>query len=324
MSKPRHRILITTGDRDGIGLEVTVKALMGLKKSRPFQFLIFIDHKDRSSSWIKKLCKEKAVSFVTEDLLVSSGSDAQFVVILSKNPPPLWVELATHLLNQKWADGLVTGPLSKPLISKSGLKDLGHTDILKRLTGSNSVHMGFVGHKFNVLLATGHIPLSEVSKKLSRESLLAALQNAVHFRGLLPLKSQKKPIAVLGLNPHAGDQGLIGQEEMKWLNKSIKDFSRSHKGIEGPLVPDAAFRQENWNKYSLFVCLYHDQGLIPFKAVHGAARGCHISLGLPIRRTSVDHGTAKDIFKKNLANPGSMKDAIEFMIGWVQQESRRV
>ena len=120
-----------------------------------------------------------------------------------------------------------------------------------------------------------------------------------------------KKIAVLGLNPHAGEGGLIGN-----LEKTL--FARLPKGVVGPLVPDAAFLKKNWPLYSIFVCLYHDQGLIPFKMQHGQDSGAHLTLGLAFVRTSVDHGTAVDIFNKNVANPNSMLEAIKLNIQLIE------
>ena len=108
----------------------------------------------------------------------------------------------------------------------------------------------------------------------------------------------------MGLNPHAGEKGIIGNCEADLFRKLPSAFS-------GPLVPDAAFLKKNWKTYSLYLCLYHDQGLIPFKLVHGQDSGVHITLGLPFLRTSVDHGTAEDIFNKNVANHASMLEAIQ-------------
>jgi 4-hydroxythreonine-4-phosphate dehydrogenase len=110
-------------------------------------------------------------------------------------------------------------------------------------------------------------------------------------------------LAIVGVNPHAGEQGLLGDEEALLRQLLGAD-------VRGPLVPDAAFLPANWGLYSVYVCPYHDQGLIPFKLVHGFDSGVHMTLGLPFIRTSVDHGTAKDIFGKNKARAGSMKDAI--------------
>jgi 4-hydroxythreonine-4-phosphate dehydrogenase len=124
------------------------------------------------------------------------------------------------------------------------------------------------------------------------------------------------PIGLLGLNPHAGDSGLIGQEEQTVISKAMKQLFELGIPVVGPLVPDAAFQKENWGKYSTFVACYHDQGLIPFKSIHGFDSGVHLTLGLSLKRTSVDHGTAKDIFGKNKANPGSMVSALRWAIKW--------
>lgn len=160
--------------------------------------------------------------------------------------------------------------------------------------------MAFAGQNFNILLASDHIALEKVPQFLTKKTLSEAIGNARKFKALL--KSKKK-IAILGLNPHAGEKGMLGQFEKKFMAALPPD-------VVGPLVPDAAFLKANWNKYSVFICLYHDQGLIPFKLVHGQDSGVHITVGLPFIRTSVDHGTAFDIYNKNLANQASMLDAI--------------
>ena len=120
-------------------------------------------------------------------------------------------------------------------------------------------------------------------------------------------------MALVGLNPHAGEKGLIGKFESENLKPVLTQIKKKHS-VEGPLVPDAAFFDDNWKKYSTYVCLYHDQGLIPFKMVHGQDSGVHLTLGLPFIRTSVDHGTAKNIFGKNKANPNSMIEAVDWAI----------
>jgi 4-hydroxythreonine-4-phosphate dehydrogenase len=161
--------------------------------------------------------------------------------------------------------------------------------------------MAFIGNHFNVLLATDHVALSKVEKSLIRSDLKSALSASLALKDLL---KSKKPIGLLGLNPHAGERGIIGHFELKYLK------NLSNKNFNGPLVPDAAFLKKNWSKYCVYLCLYHDQGLIPFKMQHGQDSGVHITMGLPFVRTSVDHGTAIDIYNQDLANPQSMRDAI--------------
>jgi 4-hydroxythreonine-4-phosphate dehydrogenase len=313
------KICITTGDQDGIGVEVSIKALEILGPQSNVHFLIWRGRNSwpKSLSKLKKLftilsyeSEDKALAFFTSDQMKST----MLVEIVSEKSPALWVQQSAIWCSEKIVTAMVTGPISKTEIYRAGLKDMGHTDILKRISQAPSVHMGFLGEHFNVLLATAHIPLSEVPSRVTEPSLQSALIAANMLRLGLKSAQQKLPIAWLGMNPHAGEEGLIGGEESA-LAPSVATWAKKH-GIPlvGPLVPDAAFLRSNWRKYSVYVTLYHDQGLIPFKLVHGQDSGVHVSVGLPFVRTSVDHGTAKDIFAKNRANPASMLDAIRACI----------
>lgn len=154
----------------------------------------------------------------------------------------------------------------------SGLRGIGHTDILKSEAKAKIVHMAFLGDKFNVLLATGHLPLKSVAKT-SVKSLTAAISAANSVRTRLSPTLARKPLALIGLNPHAGENGLIGNEESLIFAKALRHARKKGLRISGPLVPDAAFLKENWNKFSLFISPYHDQGLIPFKMIHGRDSG---------------------------------------------------
>lgn len=306
------KIAITSGDTDGIGLEVSLKALKNIGPSKSARFYLFRPSSYTTKNFSRFLRGYDVVTLpnLAAALAVQSSEKNLLFDIASASPPPLWVEEAAQACLQNKMDSLVTAPLSKQLIKKSGLTDLGHTDILKRLCRSNTAFMTFVGKKFNVLLATGHIPINKISSALLDDTLIRALGCANSFR--LSVKS-KKPIGLLGLNPHAGDQGLIGKEETDLFKRVLAFAAKKNIPVIGPLVPDAAFHSKNWSHYSIYVCCYHDQGLIPFKTIHGFS-GVHLTLGLPIKRTSVDHGTAKDIFGKNCADASSMIDALRWAI----------
>jgi len=311
MNKPR--IALTTGDLDGIGLEVTAKALDKIGPRRDAQFILWRS-KYASPKYLRLI--DKTWTRVTVDCLDEALKikGPCLVDIASDLSPAKWVEISAVACHEKKIQGLATAPLSKTGIKNAGLKDLGHTDILKRVSRAKHVNMGFVGDNFNVVLATAHIPLSRISKSLTFTVLAEALRNANKLRKTLPNSQRSRPIGVLGLNPHAGEEGLIGTEELR-LFPQLQVFARANKiPIEGPLVPDAAFFPANWRRYSVYLALYHDQGLVPFKMIHGQDSGVHISLGIPFVRTSVDHGTAKDIFGKNKANPNSMVDAIRWAV----------
>lgn len=301
------RVLITTGDSDGIGWEVTVKALNSLGPKPNVQFVIYRDArraKDRPAL-AKKFRQLKVTSLA--DAIAAPFSSKTVIEVHSSLSPAHWVEEGARACLDKKFQALVTAPLSKTTIIESGLKDIGHTEILARVSRTNDLFMGFIGAKFSVVLATGHEPLREAVEELSVSKLTKAIAAARQLRSILPKPRRKLPLGLLGLNPHAGEGGLIGNEE-GWMRALAKG------DVKGPLVPDAAFLPKNWKTYSVYICPYHDQGLIPFKLVHGFKGGVHLTLGLPFVRTSVDHGTAKELYGKNVAEYGSMKDALKTAI----------
>lgn len=299
-------ILITTGDFDGIGLEVACKALQSLGPQKNVRFFLFC-HSRGELNYLQLLSKFNTRT--CNSFAEAKTQIAELIIIQSHLEPAHVVELCAKICADDPYDfSLCTGPLSKPQVQSAGLKDIGHTDILKRITNSKELFMTFLGNKFNVALLTGHIPIKNVSQEINASRIISLLKL------LQPLcekiKLQTLPIAVLGLNPHAGDQGIIGDDEAE-IQRAMQ---LSSTNCVGPLVPDAAFLEENYGKYSFYIALYHDQGLIPFKAIHGFDSGVHMTLGLPFVRTSVDHGTAKNIFGKNIANYHSMLEAIKYAI----------
>jgi 4-hydroxythreonine-4-phosphate dehydrogenase len=303
----QRKFIITTGDVDGIGLEVTYKALLNLKLPPDVQLSVFepeLVHKSLRRLREKVLKKYRAANSQTEKLILLRSSES----------PAKWVFDAAKMCRDEIFSGMITAPLSKTLIRSAGFSEIGHTEILSTVSKVKSLHMGFLGHEFNVVLATGHIPIRRVPMTATYKILFSACFQANKIRARLAPELRKRPIALVGLNPHAGENGLIGHEENKAFRTTLRALERKNIHAVGPLVPDAAFLKQNWSRYSIFVCPYHDQGLIPFKLVHGADSGAHVTLGLPFIRTSVDHGTAKDIFGKGIANPNSMRDAIEWAI----------
>ena len=310
------RIAVTTGDIDGIGTEVTAKAFAKLRPKPGVHFYLWRSPRCPPShlAMIDRVFRRITVTSWPEALKVTTNTYKDIVDISSLLPPPIWVETTAQASHFGHISGMVTAPLSKTSIMAAGLDDIGHTDILKRVSKSKELFMGFIGDKFNVLLATGHIPLSEVSASLTAARLERAIKAADRLRSVLDKKVTTRPMAVIGLNPHAGESGMLGSEELKVHVPVIEKLQDEKFKVEGPLVPDAGFFPSLWKKYSVFIASYHDQGLIPFKMIHGQESGIHITLGLPFVRTSVDHGTAKNIFGKNKADPNSMFLAIEWAI----------
>ncbi|MBX2995598.1 MAG: 4-hydroxythreonine-4-phosphate dehydrogenase PdxA [Bdellovibrionaceae bacterium] len=303
------KIVITTGDLDGIGLEVAAKALEKVGPQKGVQFFYFRGAK-APASLIKRIGRKfKIKTFLSwpEALDYEPRSYREIIEVTSAQPPPKWVESAAVSAFHHKIDALVTGPLSKPEIMRAGMKDLGHTDILKRISKAPHAWMTFLGKRFNVFLLSGHMPVQKIESSLTSEKLELGLREAL--RMFKP--TARKPLGVLGLNPHAGDEGLIGSFDDSVLKPVLVKLRAEGAFLEGPLVPDAAFHEDHWKKFAAYVCCYHDQGLIPFKMIHGFETGVHVTAGLPFVRTSVDHGTAKDIFGKNKADPRSMIHAIK-------------
>lgn len=321
----KRSLLVTTGDADGIGFEVAAKALVKLPKSFFHACSVFLfvtkAHEKRYFSLLKsnfsiETLYISSADFSTRAAVENSRSKSNstkpklFLVVASDSPPDWIYNLAKVCLSSPDQSALVTGPLSKTLIKSAGYSAIGHTEILESVSKASPLYMGFVGKYFNVILLTGHIPLKNVSKAIRKIDWTKTFDIVTDF--VCGLKVSKRNIGLVGLNPHAGEKGLISGGEDEYLKSSIDQLNtRSTKiKIEGPLVPDAAFLKANWSRFSVYLCPYHDQALIPFKAIHGQDSGVHVTLGLPFVRTSVDHGTAKEIFGKNLANPNSMKEAL--------------
>ena len=163
-----------------------------------------------------------------------------------------------------------------------------------------------------VTLVTIHVPLKEISKLLTEEKIIDTVK--ITYDSLQKWWGIENPrVAVCGLNPHAGEQGVLGDEEIKIITPAIQKLSLEGYTVEGPLVPDAVFHQAYEGKFDAVVCMYHDQGLIPFKMLH-FRDGVNVTLGLPIIRTSPDHGTGFDIVGKGIADPSSMKEAIRLAV----------
>jgi len=205
--------------------------------------------------------------------------------------------------------GLCTCPISKEALQKSEQHYPGHTEMLAALTNSSGQVMMLAGSSLRVTLATIHCSIEQVPGLLSIESLLKLYQTT-HSSLLKDFNIPSPKLAVAALNPHAGEGGMFGSEEQRIITPSIELAKQEGMDIHGPFPPDTIFVKAAQGEYDAVVCMYHDQGLIPFKLLH-FKDGVNVTLGLPIVRTSVDHGTAYDIAGKGLSDPESLIAAIE-------------
>jgi len=204
-------------------------------------------------------------------------------------------------------DAMATAPVNKEAFRLAGLPWSGHTDLLAHLTNAPHVAMMFYSEALTVVLATVHIALAEVPRALTRESLEATI--ALTARELPRFGVAAPRIAVAGLNPHAGEHGLFGREEETVIAPAIAALRRLGVDVAGPFPGDTVFVRARRGEFDAVVACYHDQGLIPVKLV-AFGEAVNVTLGLPIVRTSVDHGTAFDIAGTGVANPDSMIAAV--------------
>jgi 4-hydroxythreonine-4-phosphate dehydrogenase len=220
----------------------------------------------------------------------------------------LSLQTAVAALKQKQIDGLVTAPVHKKNIQSPEFDFTGHTPYLKSMFGVNDVVMMLCAGNFRVGLVTEHIPVSEIAKHITKEKILSKLQ-IMHQSLQKDFGIDKPRIAVLGLNPHAGDEGLIGSEEETIIRPAIKEAKNQNMLVIGPYSADAFFARRSYEKFDAVLAMYHDQGLIPFKAL-ATGEGVNFTAGLPAVRTSPDHGVAFDIAGKDKADNSSFLTAI--------------
>ena len=219
-----------------------------------------------------------------------------------------YINKAVALIQAKKADLLITGPIHKHAAELSGFKYSGHTEYLAYLTNTKKYTMLLTAGLLRVGLVTTHIPIKDVSRTLQSRKIVDKLL-LMHNYLKLYCRIKKPKIAVCGLNPHAGDSGLIGNEEKKIIVPAIKLAKTKSLNIDGPLAADGLFYDLLKGVYDAVLCMYHDQGLVALKMV-GRNQSVNITLGLPFIRTSPGHGTALNIAGKGKADPASMKQAI--------------
>ncbi|MDP3789615.1 MAG: 4-hydroxythreonine-4-phosphate dehydrogenase PdxA [Candidatus Omnitrophota bacterium] len=218
-----------------------------------------------------------------------------------------YIRRAFDLVRSGAADGMVTAPINKSAARKSGFQFPGHTEYLASLSGVDDFVMMLAGGPLKVSLVTRHIRLGDVSKKITVKNISNTI--AMTLSALkTDFRIAKPQIGVCGLNPHAGEGGIFGDEEERIIAPAVRRFKRS--GVHGPLSADSIFYDAYRGKFDCVVCLYHDQGLIPLKMI-ARDSGVNITLGLGFVRTSPDHGTAFDIAGKGKADPSSMEAAIK-------------
>jgi 4-hydroxythreonine-4-phosphate dehydrogenase len=204
-------------------------------------------------------------------------------------------------------DGIVTAPLNKEAMQLAGFHWAGHTEMLAEHTESGKITMLLTSRELRVIHISTHVSLREAIARVTRERVVEVIYLAQ--QGLESLGIPRPRIAVAGLNPHAGESGLFGQEEIEIITPAIEQVQAEGLDVSGPLPPDTIFWRARRGEFDVVVAMYHDQGHIPMKLL-GFDEGVNVSIGLPIIRTSVDHGTAFDIAGQGIARHASMIEAL--------------
>jgi 4-hydroxythreonine-4-phosphate dehydrogenase len=334
------RIGVTLGDPAGIGPEIALKALTQFKKKssaeiilvgpEPFYSelakqlklnLFFTRHSEprrgeESKAKILRCAQDDELNFSFKRIFYGRSDNALTRAAVRS------IEMGVALAMRGAVDAIVTPPINKAGLKKAGFDIPGHTEYLAKLSKTNKYEMMLVGGPLRVVLVTRHTAIKDVPKKITRrrveETILMADRELRRSFGI------KRPrLVVCGLNPHAGESGTIGLEEIREIIPAVKNAQKKTNAvITGPLSPDALFVDAYRGRYDAEICMYHDQGLIPLKMISRGA-GVNVTLGLPFVRTSPDHGTAYDIAGQFKADPGSMLEALTLAEMIVKNRRRR-
>ncbi|MEM2905148.1 MAG: 4-hydroxythreonine-4-phosphate dehydrogenase PdxA [Candidatus Bathyarchaeia archaeon] len=349
MSLPRRPVIaVTMGDPAGIGPEITVKALSLPELYDICKPLVVGD--------VSALLEGLAVAKLSLALRpVKSPSEGLFahgtidvldlanvnVAELKMGQPQAmagrasveYIETAVRLAQRGEVDAIVTGPISKEAVNMAGYEYPGHTEMLADFTGTRDFAMMLVAGNLRVIHVTTHVAYRQVPGLITRERVLKTIRLA--YDTLRDLGFEKPRVAVAGLNPHRGEGGLFGREEIEQITPAVEEAQKMGIDVTGPLPPDTVFVRARGGAFDIVVAMYHDQGHIPIKMAGlqwdqtvgrwTAVGGVNVSVGLPIIRTSVDHGTAygKAGRREGTANPQSLVEAVKLAVQLAERKNKK-
>ncbi len=313
--------VFTCGDVNGIGPEIVLKTLNHLSRFKYSDRYFFICPSNIFNSVSKRIKPQFEYSLIKSKPVLDNISKVN--IILLPNCKSLLGEptkesgktafdalkKSYELLKRNVCDAVITAPVSKTALHLAGINFPGQTEMFAKWSKTKNYLMVFLSKKLNISLNTIHIPIKKVRSSLNQKQLFDSL-NVLISTIKIDLGKTNPKIAVLGLNPHAGETGIIGHEENKIIIPVINKLSKKNK-IEGPFSPDAYFANRVFEKFDLTFAMYHDQALIPFKYIN-FGKGVNFTAGLPVIRTSPDHGVAYDIAGKYKADESSMLQAFRY------------
>jgi len=332
MQNEKPVIGITTGDLNGIGPEVIIKTLSDTRILDICTPVIFASNK--VINFYRKLLPDYPFAFnSTKDLTKLSPKQVNIFNCWEEEvpiQPGVFTEaagkyavrsllVATQCLKDKELDAIVTAPIHKGNTNIPDFPYTGHTPFLKEKFGVKDVLMLLYSEGLRVALVTEHVPINKVASMITKEAIQSKLgllkETLIKDFGI-----DKPRIAVLGLNPHAGDDGQIGTEDKTIIRPLIEQLQQQGQLVYGPYSADAFFARGSYTQFDAVLAMYHDQGLVPFKTL-ARDLGVNYTAGLPVIRTSPDHGTAFDIAGKGIAEPDSFREAMYQAIDLLQQRA---
>jgi 4-hydroxythreonine-4-phosphate dehydrogenase len=315
-------IAITMGDPAGVGPEVTVKALAHHEVWACCRPLVVGDTGvlRKALSLVGGFRAFRPISRANQarydpsapDVLSLDNVDVETlqpgqVSVDAAKASVAYIERAVELAQAGQVDAIATGPINKAALKAAGIPFIGHTELLADLLGEERVTTMLATEGLRVVHVTRHVPLSQVAALITRERVLETIQ--LTHAGLRQMGFPRPRIAVAALNPHGGDEGLMGREEIDAIGPAVESARAEAIEAVGPIPADSVFFRALRGEFDVVVAMFHDQGHIPIKT-HGFERSVTVTLGLPVVRTSVDHGTAFDIAWKGIASAESMVEAI--------------
>jgi len=331
------KIVITMGDSAGVGPEVIVKALSLPDTYKICQPIVIGDAKVLASvlQFSKSLASEgelrlnpiKDIRKARFNYGVIDLFDLGNIDIDRLKPGKVdpmcgkatfeYIKKGSEIVKNGGAEGMVTAPLCKKSMEDAGFSYPGHTELLAELTGTKDFAMMLVGGNLKVVLVTRHLPLKEVVSSLSKEKVLLAIRLGVEAMKAFGIDSPR--VGVCALNPHAGEWGVLGKEEIETIIPAIEEARKEGIAINGPLPSDKGFYDTAGGRYDLAIAMYHDQGQVPVKLL-SYTKSVNVTLGLPFVRTSPCHGTGFDIAGQNKANPQSFIEAIKLATKLIEKK----
>ena len=320
MSLPK--IAVTMGDPAGVGPEVCLHLLKNTDLARRCVPIVFGDRAvleqaaeqcglTKPTAYIDGLAEAEGPCVLDLSAIALSDFETGTINAATGRAGYTYVEDAINAALSGQVAAVTTAPLNKEALRAAGVPFPGHTEIFAELTHAQRACMLQYSNEVRCVFVTTHVPYAEVPRLLTKERILDTLElGAQAMRRIGCIDGNEPKIGVLGLNPHAGEHGLFGNEEETIISPAIELARERGFDVEGPIPPDTAFLPAKRRATDVFVCLYHDQGHIPLKALC-FDEAVNTTLGLPIIRTSVDHGTALDIAGKGEANPSSLFEAVK-------------